>query len=374
MPKNKHGNTLIFTQKKDGLNQSHSKAEWRYGSGNVFTPPVPEKDASEEQTIRQKEKENAKANVQHFVKQYYGDDKKVIMLESQYGKGISFINQEFFDQVSPDEHGHYVIKGDGAFTQRRDVVLLNKSGDAQSLIIESPLGVGIVVGSWHCVKKGILPYMFENFLSNNINPSDITLHIGPGLGNNSYDMGQSSLEELKRENPLFEEAFVPKSQHPLFKHKDKEKNQDKYVLDFIQLIKICCKPYGIRVNYSQSQNNFDREKWREVKQKAKAKKDANTLIQYYQNLPYFSARLYSRVNKAIKKLDTQNTLFGISLESNPSYAGTGRNLNMVTYNARNNGNKRSNVSSDERTVLEAKAFLGDDFETLSKRARKVKRS
>ncbi|MGD9592842.1 MAG: laccase domain-containing protein [Candidatus Berkiella sp.] len=303
----------FFSTRKEGVNNSHELSAWRFGSGNVHSSlkEVTADKIAKPTTPEEQEYVNAIDNLKALVAAKPLTPSHEVILYSQYGKGISVVTDELLasKDLPRDPSGRLIIPGDGLFTTNENVLLLNKSGDAHAIIIKSPQAVGIVVGSWRCIKKGILPFMLEHFLKLPTDPKDIKIHIGPGLGPDSYDLSEENYQEILRENPLFSEAFIPKPT----KHKnpivpvmpipaaagiappestqqtkesvpvvEPEKNEEtkvsapvkpkKYILNFVQLIKIFAQELEIEVIDNETTTTFNRANWRQVKTLAKNKK------------------------------------------------------------------------------------------------------
>lgn len=348
----------FFATRKDGVNRSSKPIVWRLGSGNVHPPmkSLPEVNKAGASTPEEQEHINAMDNLKEIIGQKKLTPTHEVILHSQYGKGISVVTDELLasKDLPRDPSGRLIISGDGLFTTKDNVLLLNKSGDAHAIVIKSPLAVGIVVGSWRCIKKGILPLMLEHFLNLQSDPKDIKIVIGPGLGADSYDLSEENYQEILKENPLFSAAFTPKSlknqDAPIPKHipaaamsskveiaSEPEKTQNaltkppKYILNFVELIKIFAKDLQIEVVENETATTFNRAQWRQVKAQAKEQKDPKLLMEYYQNQLYFSARLYTKVDKNIRKIVAANKLeipAGIE-QPKSTYDGTGRCLNGV---------------------------------------------
>lgn len=313
----------FFSTRNDGVaSGKHENTDWRLGKGNVhFT--------YQDKAPNPQELQAALANIQAIVESKTGtknEPAKQVILQSQYGKGISIVDESLLknDGLDHDPEGRLIIKGDGLFTMQDDILLLNKSGDAHAIIFKSPKAVGIVVGSWHCVEKGILPHMMSLFLAEKINPDEIEIHVGPGLGNTSYDLGEVAYKAIVNENAEYEQAFKAKAK--------KENKEQKYILDFGKLVSIFASFYGIKaVKTEASINTFDREAYYTAKHKAKESKDPDMLMDFYQKQLCFSARLYSKTDKQIRKIceATGKSLPKGLQEPKADYNGTGRNLNCV---------------------------------------------
>lgn len=312
----------FFSTRKDGATSGEKDTDWRLGKGNVHFTYQDNQPKSEELRA-------ALANINEILRSNTGtknEPSKQVILQSQYGKGISVVDDSLLknQDLVHDPEGRLIIKGDGLFTMQEDILLLNKSGDAHAIIFKSPKAVGIVVGSWHCVEKGILPHMMSLFLGNGINPEDIEIHVGPGLGSTSYDLGEVPYQAILKESSEYQQAF---------KEKPKKANKEqKYILDFGKLISVFSEFHGIKsVNTSESINTFDRDAYYKVKKEAKESYNPNLLIDFYRNQLCYSARAYSKVDKQIRKIcqeSNKDLPKGIQ-QPKADYNGTGRNLNCV---------------------------------------------
>lgn len=316
----------FFANRSAGIDKSHENASWRLGQGNVYAPKASE---NEHPDVTKVESDNALANLGHIISQFVNPSPQTtVMLESQYGKGIHVVDDTFLndDKHEKDADGRTIVKADGLFCTKDDILLLNKSGDANSLILESPKAIGIIVGSWHCIEKGILPAMLEIFDKHQIKRDEIRLRVGPGIGADAYDLGAGAKEKVVGEHQEYENAFVKKD-----KKKKDDGQEDKYILNFAELMSIFAKQNGIGVDVSETKPTFDRKDWREAKQHALAEQKPELLLHYYGDRDYFSARLYSRVDKRLRKTmkeDDQTLLDQLQIDK-ATYAGTGRNLNGV---------------------------------------------
>ncbi len=335
-----------------GVDLSHQSLSWRLGTGNVHSAlkdVTPEKCANPT-TPEEQEYNNAIANLKKIVAEKAPMAEHQVILYSQYGKGITIVTDEILSSkdLPRDTSGRLVIPGDGLFTTKKNVLLLNKSGDAHSIILESPLAVGVVVGSWRCIEKGILPHMLEHFLKLGTDPKDINIYIGPGLGKDSYDLPEDIYQKICKENPSFSQAFTPKlvKEKTVGESKQPDTKEEtaaatvapvtppkpkKYILDFIKLIQLSVQELQIKVIDKESVTTFDRAQWNKAKQEAKERKDPLFLIKYYQSQLFFSARLYTHVDKNIRKIVQQNKYeMPQGLEQpKSSYDGTGRCVNGI---------------------------------------------
>lgn len=382
----------FFSTRKEGVNNSHQSVAWRLGSGNVHTSlkSITVEQSSKPSSPEEQEFVNAIDNLKALVADKGLKPAYEVILFSQYGKGISVVTDELLasKDLPRDPSGRLVIPADGLFTTKENVLLLNKSGDAHALILESPQAIGIVVGSWRCIKKGILPLMLEHFLIAGSDPKDIKITIGPGLGPDSYDLPEENYLEILKENDTFKEAFKPNPEkkkgsvaelEPLkpaaaedVKTDIKEKiatittdslkpvagedrseivaaqtsekktppeeiksltlaKPKKYILNFVKLIKIFAQELQIQVVDNETATTFNRTEWKLVKSVAREEKNPKVLMEYYQKQLYFSARLYTHVDKNIKKIVSSHRLEmpeGVE-QPKSTYDGTGRCLNGV---------------------------------------------
>lgn len=324
---------VFFSNRHEGVNHSHPEAAWRLGSGNVFTTlaQLPEGKHADEFSPAEQEYINVIENLKTIVDIHAPEAEHQVLLNSQYGKGISVVDPEFLntDCLKRDPSGRIIIDGDGLFTEMPNALLLNKSGDAHAIVFESPTAVGIIVGSWMGISKGLLSGMLEYFLARHIQPEDITIHIGPGLGNNSYDMGKDVYQKVLAENEAFEDAFTIKHR------KEREgipQRDPKYVLNMVKLVQIANEPLGMKINANSSANTFDRDQWHVVRQNALETQNPEMLKAYYANpekVPYFSARLHSRMQKYMQKVKGEETWSSDAGAKSGTYGDTGRCLNGV---------------------------------------------
>lgn len=281
----------FFASRHIGVNKSSPNTNWRYGKGNVY-PPLSQKD----------EHANALKNIDVITNEFKLEEKHPgVILQSQYGKGISVVTEEFLknDSLPKDMSGRIVINGDGLFTTLKQIPLLNKSGDAHAIVFESPKAVGILVGAWKCLGKDIIGHMLEHFDGEKVNYSDITVHIGPGLGKDSYSLGNQPLADLKK---TFGEAM---NGAVIFENK---KNHLKCKLDVHTLMKNYGKHFGFKVNCEESYDTFDKKKWKVIKAEAIAKKNPNLPVAFYGNSDFFSARLYVRTDRLARRIAIENNL------------------------------------------------------------------
>lgn len=325
----KKGVQHFFTNRYEGVQLSHLEARWRLGSGNVFTKlkSLPTGKKPDEYTIEEQEYLNAIANLRILIGEHAPEAKYQVILNSNYGKGISVVDDQFLamEHLTKDPAGRIVIEGDGLFSMKEEVLLLNKSGDAHAIIFESPTAIGIAVGSWRGIAKGLLSHMQEYFLKNKIDPADITVRIGPGLGSESYDLGEKEYQEILIENPEYKKAFTRKPTKP--------SKPPKYLLNMIELIKISNEPLGMKVDASETENTFPREEWHIMRDRAKEQQNAEPLKEHYGQAKYFGARWYSRVEKYAKEFNKQSTGSAETDSKARIYADTGRCLNgVIRYN------------------------------------------
>ena len=326
----------FFSQKEDGVHTLSDDVKWRLGPGNVLV--TESKDKEKDTAVR----DNAVANINAIItnkKVPNTDPKRQVILTSVYGKGISVVNDELLNDTGlpRDPTGRIVIAGDGLFCMQDDILLLNKSGDAHAIVFESHKAIGIAVGSWRCVKKGILSQMMDHFLTRGIDPKDITITVGPGIGPQSYDLGEKEYLELLSENSKFSEAFVKKEKRPKDKNNDAApvNKPQKYVMNFVRLIEIFAEGYSkpdatMKVIAAESSDTFDRPAYKSVRDQARQKKNPEILMQYYAQRKHFGARLYNKVH--VKTVEISKAA-GVSipdwLPKEMSYNDTGRNLNGV---------------------------------------------
>jgi len=301
----------FFSTKLDGVSCSKEDIAWRYGAGNVFYP-----DSLLE------EKDNAEANMTVLLGCHMPKMSRSVLLASQYGCGIKVVDEAFLSGAEGDP---IVFKGDGLFTEIPKVALLNKSGDAHAIVFESPSASAILVGSWRCIKEGIFGKMVWEFLSRGIDPKDIKINIGPGLGADSYSVAEDVYCSLLA-MPGIDNADDRVFQKKAFK----AGKPQKYVLNFPELIKQAASAHGIiSVDGSTSNNTFDKSEWKSVKSSA----DPDVLKAYYASRPYFSARLFTRVVRQINRVCEaigRPLPAGVEPLTATNYGGTGRCLNGVS--------------------------------------------
>jgi copper oxidase (laccase) domain-containing protein len=295
----------FFSTRAEGEDFSAEGTAWRYGRGNVFDPGANPFEAT-----------NAAANTAHILAAHMPSKARSVMLASQYGSGIAVVDADFLS--AGDEN--IVFKGDGLFTQLPHIALLNKSGDAHAVIFESPRAAGILVGSWRCIKDGIFAKMVEKFLEQGIPPEEITVRVGPGLGSESYSVGEAVYHELMTMSGVSAAVFCPKPPKP-----DKP---PKYVLDFPQLIQQAAAIFGIKqVDISESASTFDKRAWKAVKATATT---AEELQADYASLKFFSARRHARTERQIIRVcEASGTEPPSGVSAKADYSRTGRCLNGV---------------------------------------------
>lgn len=319
----------FFSTRREGLSYSTADTAWRYGKGNVFTPPAAHPDSLTEQA-------NARENTDIIVAEHLSPiEHPGVILESQYQKGIWEITSKFLAEntqsgppeslISVDIKGRITVKGDGLFTTLPNIPLLNRSGDAHSIVIRSTGTVkacGILVGSWHCVEKEIFDYMIDKFLSAKVQPNEIEIIIGPGLGPKSYSLGADVYQRFKSQNEAFSVAFFKKA------NPSKKDQSDKYLLDFSHFISIAADRFGIpaeNIITRHQGNTFDKEAWKAVKGTDKV----DELTNFYEKQLYFGARLFSRVRRRLLQLDPTSRMVSQPNPVGGVYMDTGRNLNGV---------------------------------------------
>lgn len=327
----------FFGNREHGVAFSTPEALWRSGKGNVFpeNPKLPSLDKKEEDyTVEEREQLNAIQNLRAWVEKEIPSENsgslQQVILNTRYGKGITKVDEEFLkDNAQPrDVDGRIVIDGDGLFTSQENILLLNRSADAHSIIMESPTAIGILVGSWQGISKGLIGEMQIFFVKSGVDPKDITVRIGPGLGKESYDVGKDVYEAILKENPEFAQAFTFKKR-PKVEAGKSSKPLEKYMLDMVKLVEIACLPLGITINTSEAANTFPRAEWHEKREEAKKEKNGAILTAYYSHLPHFGARLDSRIEKYIKKFAAQETWDSTAGAKAGTYRQTGRCVNGV---------------------------------------------
>jgi copper oxidase (laccase) domain-containing protein len=287
----------FFGTRQDGVNQSADAEAWRYGKGNVFSP-----------SAEHSEFKNANANILAILEEsQIKNTHPGVILQSQYGKGISQVTEEFLaaDYHTRDKANRIVIMGDGLFTMLDSVPLLNRSGDAHAIIFEGQSAegtnaIGILVGAWKCLSKDIFNLMLDKFKANGIDNERIHVRVGPGLGKDSFSIGNQPRAEL-------EKVFGNLLNQVLTLKKDKA-GQDKYVLDVPGLLQAYAKIFGFGIDISKSQNTFDKSQWKAVKEEAIRKKDPELPIKYYTESTLFSARLYTRCDRLARRIARENGL------------------------------------------------------------------
>jgi hypothetical protein len=281
------GNTVhFFSSRENGVNLSEAPTQWRYGKGNVFSPAA-----------NHPESKNASANVDAILSEYKVDNQHPgVILQSKYGKGISEVDDDFMQSTSHtlDSSGRIVIEGDGLFTLKTHIPLLNKSGDAHSVIFIADKAIGILVGSWRCLGKDIISLMLEKFAAHAISFDQITVHIGPGLGKLSFGIGQKQIEEL-------EKVFGSTLNFAITK-KINKKEEQKYYLDVHELMKQYAGIFGFHVDVSQSKDTFDKMAWKKVKGEAITSGNPLLPIEFYAKSSLFGARLYVRTDRLARRI------------------------------------------------------------------------
>ncbi len=323
----------FFSKKEDGTHSLPEDVKWRLGPGNVLVTKSSDKE-KDEAILK-----NAIENINVIISKYVQSSEPIreIILTSQYGKGITVVTDELLNVtfLPRDSTGRIVIEGDGLFCMQDEILLLNKSGDAHAIVFESHKAIGIAVGSWRCVKKGILSQMMDHFLTNDINPKDITIRIGPGIGAQSYDLGEAEYIELMKENERFAEAFVKKAKKTNTNNAAPTNKPQKYVLNFAKLIEIFAEGYSkpgatMKVISDESCDTFARPEYKTIRNDAREKKNPQILMQYYAHREHYGARLYKKVHeKTVEISKANNQPIPEWLPDAMTYNDTGRNLNGV---------------------------------------------
>jgi len=280
----------FFASRRNGVNASSADSTWRYGRGNVFSPDS-----------QHAENTNATQNTDAILKELKleTDHHPGVILQSQYGKGISVVNDEFLANAAlpRDSFNRIVINGDGLFTTLPNVPLLNKSGDAHPIVFKSEKAIGIIVGSWKCLGKDIINWMLDLFKGNDIDFKDITVYIGPGLGSDSYSIGNPTRKEL---TDVFGDAVTVATR---LKH-----DGSKYILDVCALMQEYSRSFGFTVDFIESSNTFNKTEWKLMKKKALEEKNPLAPLRYYERLPFFGARQFARAVRLACRIAEQNGL------------------------------------------------------------------
>lgn len=322
----------FFSSRQEGVNESTVDRHWRFGRGNVFAPSQDHPDAEE--------RRNANANQLALLNAKEWPVKNLVLLRSQYGKGVQEIDEEFLNRsnLPKNEAGLIVVAGDGLFTRLANQPLLNVSGDAHSIMLESQTAIAILVGSWHCIQKDIFSNVMDSFLSHNIQPDSITLRLGPGLGASSYSIGEKTYLDFKKmygegeHNKAFATAFIGKQDAEGNPKPSKKDGSKKYVVNFAKLMELIAAHFQIgEVIVNESKNTFDKAAWKEVKAAAnnlaaqgKIDDAEDLLTEYYKKQNYFGARQFTRVERQIARVHGES-----DKKYERDYARTGRCLNGV---------------------------------------------
>jgi copper oxidase (laccase) domain-containing protein len=323
------GTVHFFGSRQVGVDASADHASWRYGKGSVFIP-----------NSDHPESKNAIANINAIMaEQKLENVHPGVILQSVYSNKITVVDEAFLEDTKHkrDPSGRIVIDGDGLFTTLPNIPLMNKSGDAHAIIFESDTAVGIIVGAWKCLSEDILKLMLNNFVICNIPIQQITVYVGPGLGNNSFGIGKPPLDDLKKTfGNLLDVAVSPKP--------DKE-NPRKYYFNVLALMQKHAETFNFQIRLNEKADTFDKIRWKNMKKEAIEKSDPMLPILYYKQCKFFSARLYVRVDrlsrriakKANKPLPEQLAPLAAEIDfeevKNASkhnrYSETGRCLNIV---------------------------------------------
>ena len=277
---------LHFFGSRFGINLSTPATQWRYGTGNVYSP-APE----------HSETENATANAEFYQAQHFHQARHPgVILQSQYGNGIITVDADFLADANHHKEGvgRIVVKGDGLFTTLEQIPLLNKSGDAHAILFSAANAVGIIVGSWRCLQNNIFQAMLAKFAEQQIDRDKITVSIGPGLGKQSYGIGSADFATL---HSVFGADLAAVTTSKINKH-----GQTVYYLDVPALLQCLAREFGFRMDVSECADTFDKTAWKQIKQQAITTRDPELPLRYYQSCKFFSARLYTRVDRLSRNI------------------------------------------------------------------------
>jgi copper oxidase (laccase) domain-containing protein len=147
-----------------------------YASLNVGTATT--RGGESQETIRR----NVQRALEAIGKRY----EDLAMLQSRYNGSVSHITDIYCDPIE----GPSIA--DGLVCSEAGVVLGAVSADAHIVAFMDKHGraVGLAVAAWRSVMLGVLDNVLIGFEGHRIGASDLVAVIGPGLGPQSYEMGE----------------------------------------------------------------------------------------------------------------------------------------------------------------------------------------
>ena len=167
-------------------------------------------------------------------------------IESIYGD-VHWIKQEHKNKISVIPNSVLEV-ADGVYTKIENTICSVTTADCLPIIFasESQSEIGITHTGWRGLTTNILSKMINQFDSA---PETILVWIGPGIGQNSYEVGAEVKAELVAINESYESAFC-------------ESENNKYYLDLYKIAKAQLLKEGIReentsgAKWNTFSNNF----------------------------------------------------------------------------------------------------------------------
>ena len=125
---------------------------------------------------------NVQENIRRAMEAIGATPEQLCLLESQYNNSVAVVTEP---SATP-------IKADGLVSNTPGIVLANVSADAHSIaFVDEKSGVvGLAVGSWKGVAKGVVENVIASMESLGSERKDIHVIVGPGLSKDSYEMGK----------------------------------------------------------------------------------------------------------------------------------------------------------------------------------------
>ena len=120
------------------------------------------------------------SNLNRFLKTYRLDPVKAVFMNQVHGKKVVYVSN----------NKKIVLKTDGIFTNKKNLILCVVTADCMPLIFYSPTKkiTGVVHAGYKGLLEGIIQEMLLKFKSHHIEAEDICVGIGPCIGDCCYDV------------------------------------------------------------------------------------------------------------------------------------------------------------------------------------------
>jgi len=170
---------------------------------------------------RSKDKKSFIKKNRQLVSDYFKSKKKIISVNQIHSNKVVFVNDFHTERVNAD----------GMITNRKDIDLGILTADCAPIIIFGKENYGIIHAGWKGAFNGIINKTLEKFDSMGEKTYELSIHIGPHLKKESFEI-QSNFFKILKKFKINDQEYIFSSKKKIFF------NFTKFLTDQINIFKV----------------------------------------------------------------------------------------------------------------------------------------